>query len=90
MRRRMNGGIVEGMEGVGNDRRAEVGVQRVPVAGGRCWLCGLPAVAGERLPGRRRRQGHRVRLLCARHDTAVFGSDSAADAEHATDAPGPR
>ncbi|SES28326.1 hypothetical protein SAMN05216188_13044 [Lentzea xinjiangensis] len=46
------------------------GVMRVPAAsGGRCWMCGMPAVSGEKLPGRR----HRVRLLCKRHDVLVFG-----------------
>jgi hypothetical protein len=47
----------------------EAGVVRVTASGGRCWLCGLPAVAGEKLPGRR----HKVRLLCRRHDQLVFG-----------------
>jgi hypothetical protein len=45
------------------------GVERVPAPGGACWLCGLPAVCGEKLPGRR----HRVRALCQSHADAVFG-----------------
>lgn len=49
------------------------GVVRVEATGGVCWLDGLPAVAGERLPGRRRR----VRLLCELHDAAVFGGPEA-------------
>jgi hypothetical protein len=48
----------------------EIGVQRIPVSGGFCWLCGFAAVAGEKLPGRR----HKIRLLCRRHDELVFGS----------------
>ncbi|UJW32431.1 hypothetical protein L3Q67_01175 [Saccharothrix sp. AJ9571] len=53
---------------------ARAGVVRVAsVEGGPCWLCGLPAVAGEKLPGRR----HKVRLLCRRHDQLVFGAASA-------------
>jgi len=39
-------------------------------AGGACWMCGLPAVCGEKLPGRR----HKARLLCQAHADAVFGS----------------
>jgi hypothetical protein len=34
-------------------------------------MCGMPAVCGEKLPGRRRK----VRGLCQRHADAVFGSD---------------
>ncbi|UJW36898.1 hypothetical protein L3Q67_45350 (plasmid) [Saccharothrix sp. AJ9571] len=49
---------------------ATSGVVRVAACGGRCWLCGLPAVSGEKLPGRR----HKVRLLCRRHDQLVFGT----------------
>ena len=45
------------------------GVERVPSPGGACWICGLPAVPGEKLPGRR----HRVRALCQSHANAVFG-----------------
>jgi hypothetical protein len=48
----------------------EIGVQRIAATGGFCWLCGFPAVAGEKLPGRR----HRVRLLCRRHDHLIFGT----------------
>jgi hypothetical protein len=46
------------------------GVERVPSPGGACWMCGLPAVCGEKLPGRR----HKVRALCRTHADAVFGS----------------
>ena len=46
------------------------GVERVPSPGGACWLCGLAAVAGEKLPGKR----HRVRGLCQAHADAVFGT----------------
>ncbi len=35
------------------------GVERVPAPGGACWICGLPAVCGEKLPGRL----HKVRGL---------------------------
>lgn len=45
------------------------GVERVPSPGGACWICGLPAVCGEKLPGRR----HKVRALCQSHADAVFG-----------------
>jgi len=45
------------------------GVERVPSPGGACWLCGLPAVCGEKLPGRR----HKVRALCQSHADAVCG-----------------
>ena len=45
------------------------GVERVPSPGGACWICGLPAVCGEKLPGRR----HTVRALCQSHADAVFG-----------------
>lgn len=45
------------------------GVERVPSPGGACWMCGLPAVCGEKLPGRR----HTVRALCQSHADAVFG-----------------
>lgn len=55
------------------------GVVRVEATGGVCWLDGLPAVAGERLPGRRRR----VRLLCRLHDAAVFGGPEAVAAVRA-------
>ncbi|VVJ22759.1 Uncharacterised protein [Amycolatopsis camponoti] len=48
--------------------RREIGVQRIPAAEGVCWICGRPAVSGERLPGRR----PRVRLLCWQHDQAVI------------------
>ena len=47
------------------------GVERVPSPGGACWMCGLTAVCGERLPGRR----HTVRALCQSHADAVFGLD---------------
>jgi hypothetical protein len=33
-------------------------------------MCGLPAVCGEKLPGRR----HKVRALCQTHTDAVFGT----------------
>ena len=33
-------------------------------------MCGLPAVCGEKLPGRR----HKVRALCQAHADAVFGT----------------
>lgn len=46
------------------------GVERVPSPGGACWICGLTAVCGEKLPGRR----HKVRALCQTHADAVFGS----------------
>jgi len=46
------------------------GVERVPSPGGACWLCGLPAVCGEKLPGRR----HKARALCQAHADAVFGT----------------
>ncbi|MGX7826078.1 hypothetical protein ACTG9Q_13395 [Actinokineospora sp. 24-640] len=36
--------------------------------GGRCWICGLTAVAGEKLPGRR----GKTRLLCAHYDRLVL------------------
>jgi hypothetical protein len=45
------------------------GVERVPSPGGACWMCGLPAVCGEKLPGRR----HKVRALCQTHADAIFG-----------------
>lgn len=48
------------------------GVVRVPASGGRCWICGRAAIAGEKLPGRR----HKVRLLCKSHDPLVFGDAS--------------
>lgn len=47
------------------------GVERVPSPGGACWICGLTAVCGERLPGRR----HKVRALCQAHADAVFGAE---------------
>ena len=50
------------------------GVERVPAPGGACWICGLPAVCGEKLPGRR----HTVRALCQSHADAVFGLDDPA------------
>ena len=34
-------------------------------------MCGLPAVCGEKLPGRR----HKVRALCQAHADAVFGAE---------------
>jgi hypothetical protein len=46
------------------------GVERVPSPGGVCWLCGLTAVCGEKLFGRRRK----VRGLCQAHADAVFGA----------------
>jgi hypothetical protein len=50
------------------------GVMRMAASlSGRCWICGMSAVSGERLPGRR----HRVRLLCKRHDELVFGARTA-------------
>jgi hypothetical protein len=45
------------------------GVERVPSPGGPCWICGLPAACGEKLPGKR----HKVRGLCQSHADAVFG-----------------
>jgi hypothetical protein len=65
----------------------EIGVQRVPMSSGRCWLCRRPAVAGERLPGHR----HKVRPLCRTHDRVVFGptSTEAAPAD-STPTPPPR
>jgi hypothetical protein len=45
------------------------GVERVPSPGGACWICGLTAVCGEKLPGKR----HKVRALCQSHADAVFG-----------------
>lgn len=46
------------------------GVERVKVSAGHaCWMCGLPAVCGEKLPSRRRK----VRGLCQVHADAVFG-----------------
>ncbi|MBW4722406.1 hypothetical protein [Saccharothrix obliqua] len=64
--------VVDGL-GAGGDGRV-AGVVRVEVsAGGRCWMDGRPAVAGERLPGR----GRRVRLLCRHCDAAVFGGPAA-------------
>jgi hypothetical protein len=45
------------------------GVERVPSPGGTCWICGLPAVCGEKLPGRR----HKARALCQTHADAIFG-----------------
>jgi len=45
------------------------GVERVPSPGGACWICGLTAVCGEKLPGSRRK----VRALCQSHADAVFG-----------------
>jgi hypothetical protein len=48
------------------------GVERVPLdKAAACWMCGLPAVCGEKLPGRRRK----VRALCQRHADAVFGAE---------------
>lgn len=46
------------------------GVQRIEGCGGRCWICGRPAVVGQKLPNRR----HKARLLCRTHDEAVFGT----------------
>ena len=46
------------------------GVERVPLREGACWICGLAAVCGEKLPGRR----HKVRGLCQTHADAVFGA----------------
>lgn len=34
-------------------------------------MCGLPAVCGEKLPGRK----HKVRALCQTHSDAIFGAD---------------
>jgi hypothetical protein len=48
------------------------GVERVPSPGGSCWICGLAAVCGEKLPGRR----HKVRPLCQSHADAVFGMEN--------------
>jgi len=45
------------------------GVERVPSPGGACWICGMTAVCGEKLPGRR----HKTRALCQSHADAVFG-----------------
>ncbi len=35
-------------------------------------MCGLPAVCGEKLPGRRRK----ARVLCQAHADAVFGAEN--------------
>jgi hypothetical protein len=48
------------------------GVERVPSPGGACWICGLAAVCGEKLPGKRRK----TRPLCQAHADAVFGMDN--------------
>jgi hypothetical protein len=47
------------------------GVERVTSPAGACWMCGLPAVCGEKLPGRRRK----ARGLCRAHADAVFGAE---------------
>jgi len=47
-------------------------LERVPSPGGACWMCGLPAVCGEKLPGRRRK----ARVLCQAHADAVFGAEN--------------
>jgi hypothetical protein len=47
------------------------GGERVPSPGGACWMCGMLAVCGEKLPGRR----HTVRALCQSHADAVLGLD---------------
>ncbi|MFE2755657.1 hypothetical protein ACFXGA_27020 [Actinosynnema sp. NPDC059335] len=74
----VSGGTIAAAVSLGGAGVVEVevvvaGVVRVEATGGVCWLDGLPAVAGERLPGRRRR----VRLLCELHDAAVFGGPEA-------------
>jgi len=47
------------------------GVERVSVPPkAACWICGLTAVYGEKLPGRRRK----VRALCQAHADAIFGA----------------
>lgn len=49
--------------------------ERVPApAKSACWICGISAVCGEKLPGRR----HRVRPLCQDHADAVFGAQNPA------------
>jgi len=54
----------------GREIMAVTGAERVAAPQrGRCWMCGLSAIAGDRLPGRR----HKVRLPCRRHDELVFG-----------------
>ncbi|WP_157442272.1 MULTISPECIES: hypothetical protein [Actinoalloteichus] len=53
-------------------RLMAAGIVRVAAFGGRCWMCGATAVAGEKLAGRR----HKVRLLCKRHDQLVFAGDA--------------
>jgi hypothetical protein len=58
------------------------GVERAPSPGGACWMCGLPAVCGEKLPGRR----HKVRGLCQSHADAVFGSQDPPEASTASSA----
>ncbi|MFB4317636.1 hypothetical protein [Actinomadura sp. 21ATH] len=50
------------------------GVERVLSPGGACWICGLPAVCGEKLPGRKRK----VRGLCQTHADAIFGAEDPA------------
>ena len=45
---------------------------RAAESGGVCWICGLAAICGEKLPGRR----HKARLLCQAHADAVFGTES--------------
>jgi hypothetical protein len=46
------------------------GVERLPVPGGACWMCGKTAAFGEKLPGRK----HKTRLLCPAHAEATFGA----------------
>ncbi|MGW4412046.1 hypothetical protein ACWEJ6_49170 [Nonomuraea sp. NPDC004702] len=47
------------------------GAERVPVpTKSACWICGMSAVCGQKLPGQRRR----VRPLCQAHADAVFGA----------------
>jgi hypothetical protein len=44
--------------------------ERVQSPGTACWICGRPAVCGQKLPGRRRK----VLGLCQAHADAMFGA----------------
>jgi hypothetical protein len=46
------------------------GVELLPVPGGACWMCGMLASFGEKLPGRK----HKTRLLCRTHAESTFGT----------------
>ncbi|GAA1770769.1 hypothetical protein GCM10009734_94350 [Nonomuraea bangladeshensis] len=47
-------------------------VERVPPPEQKtCWMCGLPAICGEHVPGR-----DEIRGLCAAHAEAVFGPEN--------------